>query len=89
MGRQIRRPLSFQKTGGGYGRIVTGDGDVHRVRHHAGPFRVSSSAHRRHCMKVYRFRLVRTIGDAVERMAFVGPRERIPAGWSIAMRRAA
>jgi len=38
-------------------------------------------------MKMYQFRLVRIIGNAVERMAFIGPCKRIPAGWSISMRR--
>jgi hypothetical protein len=39
-------------------------------------------------MKIYRFRLVRLIGSAVERMAYIGPRKDVPAGWSVAVRRA-
>jgi hypothetical protein len=40
-------------------------------------------------MKTYRFRLVRLIGDAVQRLDYIGTRERVPSGWSIAMWRAA
>jgi hypothetical protein len=40
-------------------------------------------------MKIYRFRLVRVIGSAVERMAYIGTHKDVPAGWSVAMWRAA
>lgn len=38
-------------------------------------------------LRTFRCRIARMVGPAVEFMSYVGPLDRIPAGWSIVMRR--
>jgi len=34
-------------------------------------------------MKMHRYTLVRLVGPAVERMAYIGPSSGLPEGWSV------
>ncbi len=40
-------------------------------------------------MKTFRCRIARQVGQAIQTLPYIGPVDRIPAGWSIVMRRPA
>lgn len=40
-------------------------------------------------MKTFRCRIARLVGPAVQTLTYIGPADRVPAGWSIVMRRLA
>lgn len=40
-------------------------------------------------MKTFRCKIARQVDGFVQALAYIGPFDRVPAGWSIVMRRAA